>query len=94
MKPGVRVLPVLAPAPAGTAPSASAAAAQDAALVRDGWTRRSVAEPPRLDEILALYQTLGFDVHLEPMAADALGPCCDQCAPALVAARVVYTRRP
>ena len=62
-------------------------------LVRSGWTRRFVAEPPRLAEAVALYTGLGFEIHLEPVPGDSLASDCNSCAPALRHARILYTRR-
>lgn len=89
----MRVLPVLTVSLTGDAPAASASAACDAVLEHEGWVRRSVAEPPRLDEIVALYRELGYDVHLEAIATGALERDCDPCVAGLGAARIVYTRR-
>lgn len=88
----MRSLPVLVPEPAGNEPP-SASAAHEAGLARAGWVRRSVAEPPRLDEIVTLYRELGYEVMLEPMSIEGLGTHCNPCVPALAGARVVYTRR-
>jgi len=63
-------------------------------LERQGWTRRFVADEPRLSEAVALYASLGFEVHLEPafrnLPDDAcracyLPECADRC-------KVIYTR--
>jgi len=36
-------------------------------LVAVGWERRFIACEPRLSEIVAMYQEIGFEVHLEPL---------------------------
>jgi hypothetical protein len=36
-------------------------------LEREGWTRRFVANEPRLREAVDMYRESGFEVHLEPM---------------------------
>lgn len=36
-------------------------------LERDGWTRRFIADEPRLSEAAEVYRDSGFDVHLEPL---------------------------
>jgi hypothetical protein len=61
-------------------------------LVRAGWLRRFVGGPPRLQEFVTLYESLGYEVHLEPQPADELGEECGDCILALVIFRVVYTR--
>ena len=36
-------------------------------LERDGWTKRFVAEKPRISEAIELYRSAGFEVHLEAL---------------------------
>ncbi|NIS59342.1 MAG: hypothetical protein GTO13_01135 [Proteobacteria bacterium] len=36
-------------------------------MSREGWTRRFVANEPRLSEAVELYQSMGYEVHLEPL---------------------------
>ena len=35
-------------------------------LIKDGWTRRFVANEPRLGEAVKLYGSMEYEVHLEP----------------------------
>lgn len=65
-----------------------------AELSRDGWQRRFVAAPPRLEEAVELYRALGLEVHLEPLLPSELDPRCAGCSLALYVFRAVYTRRP
>lgn len=46
-------------------------------LERQGWVRQFVANEPRLSEAVALYEELGFEVHLEPLPK---GLECGTCA--------------
>ena len=62
-------------------------------LVRDGWSRRFVGGPPRLNEYVALYESLGYEVCLEPQLGGELSEECGDCTLALMLFRVVYTRR-
>ncbi len=39
-------------------------------LVAEGWERRFVATEPRLREAVELYQSIGFDVLLEPLPTE------------------------
>jgi hypothetical protein len=63
-------------------------------LERQGWTRRFTAIGSRLAESVALYERLGFEVHLEvaggpdPKLANA---ACQTCAVTALA-RTIYTR--
>ena len=62
-------------------------------LLREGWMRRFVGGPPRLQEFVALYESLGYEVHLEQQLAGELREECGDCTLALMLFRVVYTRR-
>jgi hypothetical protein len=86
-------LPVLE-APPPLVERHESAESREAVLARAGWSRRFVAAPPRLDEMTALYSSLGYEILLEPMGREELRPECGDCPAALVLARVVYTRRP
>lgn len=66
---------------------------REAELLENGWTRRFVGASPRLKEAVELYQSLGFEVHLEQQAPEELNEeCGTSCALALNLFRVVYTR--
>jgi hypothetical protein len=66
----------------------------DVPLVEDGWERRLIAVGARLDESVALYTQLGFEVRLELPTALDLREECGDCHAALRLYRIVYTRRP
>jgi hypothetical protein len=36
-------------------------------LIMEGWERRFVASEPRLSEMAAMYEEIGFEVLLEPL---------------------------
>lgn len=70
-------------------------------LIRDGWERRFVACEPRLSEMVELYQSIGFEVRLEPLPtkeeAEAEGGCAESgCTVCLDADsdryRIIFTR--
>jgi len=42
-----------------------------------GWTKRFVANEPRLSEAVEMYKEMGFEVHLEPLPKVAE---CETCA--------------
>jgi hypothetical protein len=46
-------------------------------LGKEGWTRRFIANEPRLGESVQLYEEAGFEVHLEPLPRE---PSCETCA--------------
>ncbi len=50
----------------------------DNELIREGWERQSTYDEPRLSEMVATYEEIGFEVHLEPF--DPLSePGCTEC---------------
>jgi hypothetical protein len=63
-------------------------------LARDGWTRRFAAAPPRLDEMIALYRSLGLEVRDEPLDPRGPEPDCAGCIVAAGSSRVIFTREP
>jgi len=67
-------------------------AKSEAELIADGWTRRFVGGPPRLNEMLQMYKELGFEIWLEPQTPDEFSEDCADCTLALMLFRVIYTR--
>lgn len=67
---------------------------KDGELARQGWIRRFVGAPPRLQEVRELYESLGLEVRFETLSPDELTEECGDCALALALFRVIYTRRP
>lgn len=67
----------------------------EAALEREGWTRRFTAIGSRLREAVELYRGLGFEIRLEP-ADSSFDEVADPsvCAQCLVTtlAQTIYTR--
>ena len=61
-------------------------------LTAEGWTRKFVGGPPRLNEMVELYKSLGFEVWLEPQDLSEFADECEDCTLALIFFRVVYTR--
>lgn len=64
-------------------------------LLREGWTRRTVADGDRLREIAAFYEELGYEVRLLPAGEEDVDEACRACLGPGGAeeARVVYTRQ-
>lgn len=49
-------------------------------LEQQGWTQRFTGIGPRLDEMVKLYEELGFEVHLESMDSHNLpAAACEEC---------------
>jgi len=47
---------------------------------KDGWERKTTTDEPRLSEFVELYESLGFEVRLEPFQ-----PNGEECSACLVA---------
>jgi len=74
-------------------PGTAVALAGDPALLAQGWERRFMAVGERVEESVALYRDLGYEVRVErPLESDLREECGD-CRLALELFRVVYTRR-
>jgi len=51
--------------------------ASEAALLRDGWEKKTTIGEPRLTELADNYRSLGWEVHVERYTAD--GQSCNTC---------------
>lgn len=63
-------------------------------LLAQGWTRQFVADEPRLSEAAELYESIGMEVLLAPLPAQAEEGECRSCmdvAPEQF--RIIYTRK-
>ena len=62
-------------------------------LIKQGWQKQSTYDNPRLSEMVAMYQEIGLEVHLEPFNAEHEAGCsgCMQLKPELF--KTIYTRR-
>ena len=48
-------------------------------LKKEGWIKRTTIDEPRLSEIVSEYESLGYEVHLEPVKLEDLGEECKRC---------------
>ena len=48
-------------------------------LTKKGWIKTTTIDEPRLSEIISEYESLGYDVHLEPVKLEDLGEECKRC---------------
>lgn len=67
-------------------------------LEREGWEKRSCEREPRLSELVALYEELGFEVLLLPARPEDFSGKSPECRPCLDEAvlaqyKTLYTRR-
>ena len=58
-----------------------------------GWERRFVTDAGRIDEVVQLYEELGFEVATDPIRTQDLGEDCEDChVLAIRQFRMLYTR--
>jgi hypothetical protein len=68
--------------------------APDPARVAAGWERRFIADGFRADEMVALYEELGFEVVADPVKPEQLVDDCQDCRLLiLLEFKTIYTRR-
>ena len=65
---------------------------RDAELADQGWQRRFIGSPPRLEESKTLYESMRLEVLLDPVTEEELRSECAGCALALTLFRIIYTR--
>ena len=46
-------------------------------LTEQGWSKRTTYDEPRLSEMVAMYEELGFDVRLEPFCPSSDQDCSE-----------------
>lgn len=60
-------------------------------LAKEGWEKRSIIDEPRLSEVVEMYESLDFEVLLEPVDLDSEE--CSECMRADPKRyKVIYTR--
>ena len=63
-------------------------------LKKEGWVKRTALEEPRLSEVIELYESLGFEILLEPTRPGDMGAECSKCYEKnCTKYSVVYTRK-
>ena len=90
-------LPVVGPNPnpdAGTLSIPEAGTRPDPARTAEGWEHRFVATGERIDEMVGLYRSLGFEVVADPVHRDGMDQGCLTCFSGGLEHRAIYTRRP
>ena len=48
-------------------------------LEKEGWERRSIVDEPRVRELVDLYESLGFETHIEPVRPEEMVGECTEC---------------
>ena len=65
-------------------------------LWEEGWERQCIVTEPRLSELAELYESIGFEVILEPVDPNGCGTGCRECfkdEANLAKHRTIYTRK-
>jgi hypothetical protein len=62
-------------------------------LIQNGWQRRAICDDPRLTEIVAQYERIGFEVHLEPIRTENQDGCTDCMQHNPDRFKIIYTRK-
>ena len=65
-------------------------------LKAQGWMKQNAVGEPRLSECVELYESLGYEVHLEPVTLSELDEECRKCYELegdVDAVRTIYVRR-
>jgi len=63
-------------------------------LVKERWVKQTTIGEPRLSEIVELYKSLGYEVHLEPVKLDELDEECRRCYEGEIdEVKTVYVRK-
>ena len=62
-------------------------------LISEGWEKKATYDDPRLSEMVAMYEEIGLEVHLEPFDAEHEDGCtgCLQLSPEQF--KTIYTRK-
>lgn len=63
-------------------------------LEKEEWVKQTTIGEPRLSEIVGLYESLGYEVRLEPVKLDELDEECRKCYESEVdKVKTVYVRK-
>jgi len=67
--------------------------APDPGRIAQGWEHRFVAAGERVEEVVALYRELGFEVVADPVGGEGMDDGCTACFAGQVRYSAIYTRR-
>ena len=90
-------LPVVGPrtpADPGTVSIPETGTRPDPARTAEGWEHRFVATGERIEEMVTLYRSLGFEVVADPVRREGMEDGCVTCFSGGLEYRAIYTRRP
>jgi hypothetical protein len=64
------------------------------ARIAEGWERRFIADGPRAEEMMRVYEDIGFEVLAEPILPEHVGDQCEDCQLLIrLQFKMIYTRR-
>ena len=67
---------------------------QERELEKEGWERRSIVDEPQVKELVDLYESLGFEIHVEPVRSEEMVGECTECFEKdCIKYKAVYTRK-
>ena len=62
-------------------------------LRKKGWIKQNTIGEPRLSELVELYESLGYEVHLEPVNLNEMDEECRRCYEEDETVRTIYIRK-
>ena len=62
-------------------------------LIKEGWQKQATYDDPRLSEMVAVYEEIGLEVHLEPFSAENETGCTGCMQSMLDLFKPIYPRR-
>ena len=65
---------------------------RESKLVRDGWTRQSTHDEPRLSDVVEAYEEMDLEVHLEPFNPEDEAGCTECMWVSPEKYKTIYTR--
>jgi len=65
---------------------------RESELIRDGWTKQSTHDEPRLSDVLEAYEEMDLEVHLEPFNPENEQGCTECMRVSPERYKTIYTR--
>ena len=65
---------------------------RESELIRDGWTKQSTHDEPRLSDVVEAYEEMDLDVHLEPFNPENEQGCTECMRVSPERYKTIYTR--
>ena len=66
----------------------------DPALIAEGWERRHMVGPDRIEESIEIYTSMGLEVKAQPLTPEDFADQCKECGSIICHSYVlIYTRK-